>query len=74
MDDVLSQEQIVERVKAQRPGSITEIELEYKHGRPVYEVDVVDDSGKKWELKLDAKTGNIWSSEADEDDEDDEDH
>jgi uncharacterized membrane protein YkoI len=71
-NDILPQEEIVRRVKAQHPGDIKEIELEQKKGRRVYEVDLIDEAGKKWELKLDAKTGEVLSSEAEESDEDEE--
>ena len=67
--EILPQEEIIQRAKSQHPGRVTEIELEHKHGRYVYEVDVVDESSVKWELKFDAKTGDLISSEADEDDE-----
>jgi uncharacterized membrane protein YkoI len=35
----------------------------------VYEVDVLDESGVKKEFKFDAKTGELISSEVDEDEE-----
>lgn len=75
--EILPQETILERAKAQVPGKIVETELERKHGRYVYEVEVIGDDGVKTELKYDAKTGELISSKVekktaeDEDDDDD---
>ena len=67
--EIMSQEEIIQRAKSQHPGSVREIELEHKHGRCVYEVDVTDDSGVKSEMKFDAKTGELISHEVDDADE-----
>lgn len=46
---------------AKHPGaSITDTELDHNNsGVLVYEVDVTDTTGKKFEVKLDAKTGAV---------------
>jgi uncharacterized membrane protein YkoI len=67
--EVLPQDDIIQRAKTQQPGKITEIELDRKHGRYVYEVDVVDDQGVKTEMKFDAKTGELLSRKVERDDE-----
>ena len=69
---ILPLEEILQRVKAQHPGRVTETELEHKDGRDVYEIDVVGDDGVKQELKYDAWTGEQLSAEV-EDTDDDED-
>jgi uncharacterized membrane protein YkoI len=69
--EVLSQDEIIQRAKAQQPGDVTEIELDHKHGRYVYEVDIKDEHGVKTEMKFDAKTGELISKKIDKDDEDD---
>jgi uncharacterized membrane protein YkoI len=51
---------------------VVETELEHKHGRYVYEIDVVSNDGVKRELKYDARTGALISSKI-EDNDDDED-
>ena len=56
-------EAILERVQTQRPGRILEVELEGEYGRNVYEIELLDDSGEVWELKLDAVTGEILEQE-----------
>jgi len=75
--EILPQAAILERAKAQTPGKIVETELERKHGRYVYEVEVIGDDGVKTELKYDAKTGELISSKVEkktaEDEEDDDD-
>jgi len=69
--EVLSQDEIIQRAKAQQPGDVTEIELDHKHGRYVYEVDIKDEKGVKTEMKFDAKTGELISKKIEKDDDDD---
>lgn len=56
-------ETILEQVLSQRPGRILEVELEGEDGRNVYEIELLDESGQVWELKLDAVTGEILDQE-----------
>ena len=64
--EILPLEKIVERANAEKPGQVLETELERKHGRYVYEVEILDDKGQVWELKLDAKTGALIKSKRDD--------
>jgi uncharacterized membrane protein YkoI len=57
--DILSLEQILRKADAQHEGHVLESELERKDGRDVYEVEVVDDQGRVWEMKFDARTGEV---------------
>ena len=52
---------------AKHPGaSITDTELDHNNsGVLVYEVDVTDTAGKKFEVKLDAKTGAVLEDKLD---------
>ena len=52
---------------AKHPGaSITDTELDHNNsGVLVYEVDVTDTTGKKFEVKLDAKTGAVLEDKID---------
>ena len=68
--EILPLDEIIQRAKSQISGRVTEIELGYDQNRYVYEIDVMDESGVKTELKLDAKTAELLSSEIDDDDED----
>jgi len=69
--DILSLDEILQRVNAEQPGKVVETELERKSGRYVYEIDVIGDDGVKREFKYDAKTGALISSKIDDEDEDD---
>lgn len=57
--EILSLEDIAERARRAKAGKILEIELDRERGRFVYEVEVLDQGGQVWELKLDAKTGDL---------------
>jgi hypothetical protein len=70
-NEILSLDEIVQRVKMQQPGKVVEAELDHKRGRYIYEIDVIGDDGVKKELKYDAKTGALLSSKAEDADEDD---
>jgi uncharacterized iron-regulated membrane protein len=55
--DILSLEQVIAKIRQTHPGRIIDSELDDEDGRYVYELEVLDDSGKVSELKLDARTG-----------------
>ena len=57
--DILSLDQILRDARAQHAGRVLESELEQKDGRYVYEVELVDDQGRVWEMKFDAGTGEV---------------
>jgi uncharacterized membrane protein YkoI len=57
--DILPLEQILQLAQAKQPGKVIETEFEHDRGRYVYEVEVLDDKGVVWKLKLDAKTGTL---------------
>lgn len=63
---ILSLEKISRLAKSYKPGEILEVELEKKHGRYRYEVEILDASSQVWELKLDAKTGQLLKMERDD--------
>jgi len=64
--DILSLEKISQKAKSYKPGEILEVELEKKHGRYIYEVDILDAASQVWELKLDAKSGQLLKMEQDD--------
>lgn len=52
---------------AQHPGaSILETELEKSLGRYIYQVDVRDAKGQKWDIELDAVTGEVLKNQQDD--------
>jgi uncharacterized membrane protein YkoI len=39
------------------------VELEKEHGRYIYEIEVLDNDGKVWEMEVDAENGEILKTE-----------
>ncbi|MFL1564973.1 PepSY domain-containing protein [Pseudomonas sp. O64] len=63
---VMPFEQLNTKAVATHPGAtITDTELDHKNGVLVYEVDVTDTAGKRFEVKLDAKTGAVLENKQD---------
>lgn len=62
---ILPLEEIHKKAHVIKPGKIIETELEIKKGKYVYEVELIDDKGYVWEIKLDAKTGSLIKLERD---------
>lgn len=59
-------EQLNKDALAKHPGAtINDTELDDEAGRLVYEVDLTDTTGKKWDLKLDAKTSEVLENKLD---------
>ncbi len=56
---VIKTHQIHELAKLIKPGRILEVELEKKGGRYIYEVELLNNNDEVWEVKLDAKTGEL---------------
>ncbi len=62
---ILSLENIHQKAHLIQPGRIIESELEKKGKRYIYEVEILDSNGVVWELKLDAKSGELIEIEED---------
>ncbi len=56
---ILPLERILERAQGEHPGRVLEVELEAKHDRYVYEIELLDVEGRVWELYYDASTGEF---------------
>jgi len=65
--DILPLEQILQHVQAVQPGKVIEAEFEHDRGRYIYEVEVLDNKGVVWKLKLDAKTGALIGAKQEDD-------
>jgi uncharacterized membrane protein YkoI len=50
---------------ARLPGEVLKIELERKHGRPIYEIKVLADNGRVREIELDGRSGDVLEIEED---------
>jgi uncharacterized membrane protein YkoI len=57
--DILSLDQILSKANGRHAGRVLESELEQKDGRYVYEVELVDEQARVWEMKFDARTGEV---------------
>ena len=64
--EIMPLEKIIERARAEKLGEVLETELDQKNGGYIYEVELVDDAGQVWEIKLDAKTGKLIKMERDD--------
>ena len=63
--EILQLSEILERIKPKIDGKILEIEFEHSKRKPIYEIYVLDRSGRRLEYEIDARTGTILSFEDD---------
>jgi uncharacterized membrane protein YkoI len=56
---ILSLETILEQQQRLRPGRVLEVELEEEDGRLIYEIEVLDEKGRVWELLYDATNAEL---------------
>ena len=64
--EVMAFEKLNAAAVAQHAGAtINDTELDHEAGKLVYEVDLTDTTGKKWDVKLDAKTGKVLENKQD---------
>lgn len=64
--EILPLTEIYERVLRRFPGRVLEAELEREDGRWIYELKVLDASGRLYEVDTDASTGKILKHEEDD--------
>ncbi len=64
--DILPLESLIEHARRLHPGRVLEVELETKGGRRIYEIELVDAAGIVWEIKFDAQTGELLTTERDD--------
>ena len=55
--EILPLETILEKLHSSHPGKVLEVELENEHGQVMYEIEILDDTGKVLKIKVNAKTG-----------------
>ena len=63
---ILSLEEILQRLRPRYPGKVLEIELEQKTGQIIYEVEILGKDGVVRELYIDARTGDVLRSKVDD--------
>lgn len=61
--DILPLETILEKARVVQPGQVLEVEFESKRERYIYELEILDEAGVVYELKLDARTGELLKRE-----------
>ena len=64
--DILSLEKILQKVQSNHPGKVLEVELETKHDKLVYEIELLDAQGKVWKLKVNPHTGELLQRKEDD--------
>jgi uncharacterized membrane protein YkoI len=60
---ILPLERILERIKQVQPGQVLEVEFGGNDRYIIYEIELLDNRGTVWELKVDAETGEIIEQE-----------
>lgn len=53
---------------AKKPGSVVSVSQETENGRQIYEIDIIGNDGKRWELDCDLETIRIVKIEREDDD------
>jgi hypothetical protein len=64
----LSMEEAIATAKTKFPGQVLETELENEHGQTVYEIEIAGTTGVVTEIKIDAQTGELLSSDIEDHD------
>lgn len=54
---------ILEIVAKRQPGTVIAVDLEPRHTGLIYEIDVITEDGRRRELRLDARSGDILAVE-----------
>ncbi|MBM7097491.1 PepSY domain-containing protein [Bacillus sp. H-16] len=61
----LSAEDAIEIAISQVPGTVVDVDLDTENGILVWEIEIVTPQGMKYEVDVDANTGNILKAELD---------
>jgi len=55
---------ILEIVTKREPGTVMEVELETKDGKVTYRIEVLNEKGRRREIRLDARSGEVlWAGD-----------
>ena len=63
---IQSLESLEQKALSIKPGQITDRDLDRDDGRYEYQLDITADDGTKWDIKLDAATGEVLKTERDD--------
>jgi uncharacterized membrane protein YkoI len=64
--DILPLETLLAKVRSEYPGKVIEVELEREYDNYHYEIEILDHEGRVWELKYDARNGELLNKELDD--------
>lgn len=64
--EILPLETILQRLQSGHPGKVLEVELEKKRDRMIYEIELLDGTGRVRELEVDAQSGELLKHEPDD--------
>ena len=64
--EILPLESIIKKARQAHDGKVLEVELEEKHGSYIYEIEILDNDGVLWEMKLNAVDGSMISEEVED--------
>jgi uncharacterized membrane protein YkoI len=64
--EILPLDQVLNAIRNRVPGEIVEIELEREQGRWIYEVEIIDETGRMRDVLVDAKNAEIIGTEEDD--------
>lgn len=59
LSTTISMEEAIKTATTQFPGKVLEAELEQEEGKAVYEIEIMNASGKIQEIEIDAQTGTM---------------
>ncbi|MBN4082441.1 MAG: hypothetical protein COB41_02190 [Proteobacteria bacterium] len=64
-ESILPLSQILKKIEASYPGTLLDVELEYEDAKFIYEIEILDANHVVQEMKVDASTGKILTTEHD---------
>jgi len=64
-ESILPLSQILKKIETTYPGTLLDVELEYEDGMFIYEIEILDANHVVQEMKVDATTGEILTTEDD---------
>lgn len=63
LGSVVPLEQVIDQARARQPGRLLEAEVADHLGKLVYEIEILDEQGRVWELHFNVKTGEFMERE-----------
>ncbi len=59
MANLIDPDRAIEIALAEKPGVMTDFDLDHERKGWVYEIEIVDAQGVEWEIKLEGETGKV---------------